>query len=856
MVVISIFLSGMLGVCAQVFILKSLVASLGVNEFFVAVFLGLWVVSEGVGAFFAGEWFWKRFLAGRGVSPVDFFAWTVWGCGVSFVFSLVWSPWARVVVGADAGVAVGLWDAILVFAVFGGVAAFFHGAGFSAGCLAFEWYDSGVALLGRGRRRSPDVPSGERAGGAVYLWESAGSLAGGALSWAVFLLAPEGAAPRPLAVAAAAVAFGAIFSAAFLARRPSRRALLLATVLAAAAAAFAAAPARLIAWRHNPTFTTDRHQRFLALDTRITPYQTLTLIKTSDDAPEQETNISATTQYTIFSDGKPAYTAPDPDPLSSQELIDYTLLMTTTPPVSIAMIGIPATEMVVSFFNNQSAIKEITVIEPDRAFINMAKKIAPALNHPRIRIIPADPLNFLSRPPARYDAIILNAVTPSSLLQNRLFTEEFFRLAFGALSDGKESILVFRLPGSSTYLNPETARLNLAVLGPAMKIFPSVYSIPAQGGLSDVNIYFCIKNTASPLPPSVHIFDDKKLMPLSSPPPDADTIYRRALAMNLKSSVVARSYLTSRFSPINRISYEDALKREITHAPFFCDSNKALRPVASFYATLFENSQHAPRAYKALRIFPAIVSPAKTIIFSSAVMAVSVIICIIFLPGYRIKISSRTLKRRIIYFSMISVGFAGMSSALMIMFIFQTTYGYIYGLIGLLTASFMGGSTLGAAFSNHKIYPAGNPEPAAPLLPSAKRIILYAQTGVAISSLVFAALAIILTTTSASAVVKTPIVFYLIISGVAGFISGMPYPAALAILYDISENPSENHASGDKTFLIRGGLYAAELTGGFVAGLLSGIILLPLAGIPVTFFMVASLGALNVSLIYVFLRDA
>jgi spermidine synthase len=158
-----------------------------------------------------------------------------------------------------------------------------------------------------------------------------------------------------------------------------------------------------------------------------------------------------------------------------------------------------------------------------------------------------------------------------------------------------------------------------------------------------------------------------------------------------------------------------------------------------------------------------------------------------------------------------TTGFAGMMFDLLIVFSFQILYGYVYSIIGMLVASFMAGTGLGGAVTTliHKQRRTN------------VRLFLLFETAI----ILFAALLPLLSTDLVPELVRTPsgtvesLFFFLCFAG--GFSVGAQFPLAGKLLPE----------GAGKTAEYAGTLYASDLLGGFIGGVIGGAILLPVLGL-------------------------
>ena len=182
----------------------------------------------------------------------------------------------------------------------------------------------------------------------------------------------------------------------------------------------------------------------------------------------------------------------------------------------------------------------------------------------------------------------------------------------------------------------------------------------------------------------------------------------------------------------------------------------------------------------------------------------------------------RRFFRASIPLSIITTGFAGMMFDLMIIFTFQSIYGYVFSWIGILVASFMAGAACGALLittvlgriKNHlKVF----------------KIIELAIICFAIAfPFVFLALPTHPGSTEVFFLFK---MLLLCLSFTSGFLTGSQFPLANKLYLKKSGNLSQT----------AGWLYASDLLGGWLGGIVGAVVLLPVLGLAGTCLTVALL---------------
>jgi spermidine synthase len=220
-----------------------------------------------------------------------------------------------------------------------------------------------------------------------------------------------------------------------------------------------------------------------------------------------------------------------------------------------------------------------------------------------------------------------------------------------------------------------------------------------------------------------------------------------------------------------------------------------------FYSISHWNALYAPSLSRVFSQFERITIESVVLLF-----AIVLLFYLLFRPR------NRQFFRGSITFSIITTGFAGMMFDLMIIFAFQSVYGYVFSWIGILVVSFMAGAAGGAwlitsvleRIKNHnKVF----------------KIIEWAIISFAVAfPLVFLVLPSYSGDSEAFFFFKA---LFLTLSFISGFLTGAQFPLANKLYLKDSRSLSRT----------AGLLYAADLLGGWVGGIVGAVVLLPVLGL-------------------------
>jgi len=169
-----------------------------------------------------------------------------------------------------------------------------------------------------------------------------------------------------------------------------------------------------------------------------------------------------------------------------------------------------------------------------------------------------------------------------------------------------------------------------------------------------------------------------------------------------------------------------------------------------------------------------------------------------------------------------TTGFAGMTADLLVIFAFQTLYGYVYHWIALLIASFMVGLSLGGLLMTRHLRRVEGERRA--LLKLEGAILLFWL----LLPLALSALYARPTYPHASASIQGVL---LLANALAGLLVGAQFPLANTMWLRDTTSPTRG----------AGALYASDLVGAFLGAVLVSVVLVPILGILQTCLLVAAL---------------
>ena len=414
------------------------------------------------------------------------------------------------------------------------------------------------------------------------------------------------------------------------------------------------------------------------------------------------------------------------------------------------------------------------------------------LSHPRVNIKYVDGRYFVKKTHHKYDVVLIGISELSNLQVNRLATEEFFIMVRGILKE--KGILVISSPGSLTYLNKELININLSILNTLKRVYPWVKIIPG-----DFNLFL-----ASISPQILEV--------------ESSLLIKRLGERELETFSLTSQYIQYRLHSRWLDWFLNSLARgRETTTDTETKINRDFHPLGTLYSLAFWNTLFFPKGQKLFRWL-------ERMSLNFFLIALSLFGFLFLLFGYK----NVRLRKGAVPFAIISTGFAGMLFSLILIFAFQVLYGYLYYWIGLLTSIFMAGTGVGGLLMTRS-------------LEKVKKDIFYLSKLEA-SIIVFSLL--------------LPFIFlgpglyfgeffsqgvFLILCFISGLLIGAEFPLANKIHLKTSPNLSGT----------AGMLYAGDLAGGWLGGIIGGVGLLLVLGLWKTCLIIAYLKIISLIILIV-----
>ena len=646
----AVFLFGAYALCAQAVLLREAQVILFGSELSWGLVLAFWLAGVAVGAR-VGGWLARR-------------AWPAFaGASVALPLILVVAValirTARTLLGIGPGEYVGPGEMTLITLAATLPVSFWVGLSFpAASALAaderYPWLT----------REARPVPERARAIGRVYLVESAGSLIGGVLFSFVLVervdamtLAFAGGAMLTAGVAVAAVAAG---------QRGQARLL---PVAAAALSVFFIVSGKAGAF--NDASVHLRWQSFAGgldlVHTEDTRYHNLAVGRLED-------------QFSLYVNGVVAATWPNHTDLA----VEAHLAACEAPQRKrILVLGSGAEGLLKELLRYKPETLDYVALDPQLVAV-----IGPYLAGPDRRALAEvgdhvhfeDVRRFVNRAAAAaeepYDFILLAAAEPASTLEARLYSEEFFAELASIMSP--DGVLAFALHGSVGYWGPEPTAYVASIIDPLRQKFADTLLT-----FGDPTRCFAAKRKG--------VLTDS-----------GAELARRYAAAGVQSPYFDPLWFrgaSDLLDPEKRAALAAALAKG--QAPL---ANTDDRPSAAVYHMRFwlqaRAASHAGTEAPARQrpdVLGALLGLRLEWVLLAAVAATIVA------AGAGLRRGRAGFGRAALTWSVATTGFATMALEIVLLYTFQSLYGYVYGQVGLVIGVFMFGLVIGSWAMNRRL---------------------------------------------------------------------------------------------------------------------------------------------------------
>ncbi len=758
----------------QTLLIRELLVAFFGNELVIGLILGCWFVAEAIGSGVLGQ------LAGRWQGRIFCFAGLQVLLALFLPICLYAANVSRGIAGAIPGEGVGLvpvgYTSLLILTPL----ALVDGALFSFGCAAYS-YIVNEHLPGK---RAYLLPAGH-----VYVCEAVGAIAGGVAFTYLFIpsLNSLGITLVLSSLNLFAAALLLVLRSPLTARQPFHQ---------FPAVAIAILLVLEIACLLSPWAEALQHW---LLDQQWAGHN---LVYSQNSVYGNVAVTRAETQYTFYANGIPIMSAPVPDIVKGEEMVHLPLLFVNRVQRVLVLgggLGGVLSELL------KYPLERIDYAELDPLLIEAVRRFPTSLTEgelsdSRVRVETVDG-RFLvrrmiwestSRAEAGYDVVLIHMPYPSTLQINRLYTMEFFEMSRKVLSKG--GIIVIGCPGSPGYLTPEMRSLNLMISDTLRQVFPHIRPVPGDQTLWLAS--YSLDLLAVPL----------------------ETLVARWESRALETRLISPAHIRYKLDHSRLRWFQGILEQAREDDRWI---NRDMRPIGLLYGLLYWNVLFSPQTGKLLAA-------------SSQLKVWEMILPIamgVLLFWGTIRLVGKW-KKAVVPIVVITTGFAGMTADLIIVFAFQTLYGYVFSWVGLLISTFMAGAGLGGLIMTTRL----------PVIADQHRMLLRLE-----AALLFYWIALPFALSFLHSQASDPLVFsstrwlLLLLNAMAGFLVGCQFPLANAIW------SKGYHREGK----VAGFLYACDLVGAFFGTVVIPVIAMPVFGVLQTCLLMAIVKAGTLMLVSV-----
>jgi spermidine synthase len=478
-------------------------------------------------------------------------------------------------------------------------------------------------------------------------------------------------------------------------------------------------------------------------------------------------------QYIFFSDGIPNLITPIPDIAFVEKFVHLPLLAHPKPKKILILSG--GAGGVIDEILKHPSVELIEYAELDPLFLELIRKFSTPLTeneltHSKVKVKHIDGRLLLKVTRDKYDLILVGLLNPSDLQTNRFFTKEFFSLTREKLKE--DGILVTGLPGSLSYLNDELKNLNGCIFNTLKSVFPYVRTFPGDG----TNLFLSSNSE------EVSLIDRTRIV---------DRLSER----EIKVDVLVPRHIEKKLHP----GWQDWFSGFIEGSTR--KLNRDFKPLGMFYSVSHWNVLFAPYLRGLFRWFE------KINLRMFFVLSVFFVAIFFLLRSRNINLFGSGIPLCIA-----TTGFAGMIFDLALIFTFQSIYGYVFSWLGLLVTSFMAGAAAGAMIITSILS----------RIKDCLRFFIKTDIAIICFSLglpfIFLMLDPYLDNPDLFFFLK---ILFLIISFVCGLLIGAQFPLANKVY--LKDDTSLSKTAGI--------LYSSDLLGGWIGGVVGGVILLPVLGL-------------------------
>ncbi|TVQ35427.1 MAG: spermine synthase [Wenzhouxiangella sp.] len=436
---------------------------------------------------------------------------------------------------------------------------------------------------------------------------------------------------------------------------------------------------------------------------------------------------------------------------------------------------------------------------------HLAPAILAALDSPRVRLVHDDARRFLRRSDARWDVILIDVPDPNTAVLNRYYTDEFFTLASQRLASS--GLLVIGAVSTPGLRGQAVANRNATILHTLEKSFRVVVPVGER-----FLIYLATQGeSAISTDPGVlrqrHL-DRAIHSPAFSPAHyylllEPGQLHRVNWILRQHGRSPADHLKRPQAAPLRVPGVADQLRLQESWAPVHESTfiNSDFRPLGYFYSLLFWSD--LTRSEQTRQLARLMEIRAEWIL--APVIGLLSLMLLLRLLGKRGQ--SAPDRRLAVGIAVFTTGMATMAMQIALLFAFQSQYGFVYEMIGLIVALFMAGLASGTLFAQTRIKQR-----------SSLRLLAWVQAGIAVFAL---GIAWVLPLGSQLPGEAATFLFFAGLTFISGLLNGIDFPLATEA-FRAHNRRAERSA---------GLVYGIELAGACIGAALASVIVAPIMGV-------------------------
>ena len=527
-------------------------------------------------------------------------------------------------------------------------------------------------------------------------------------------------------------------------------------------------------------------------------------------------------QYSFFQSGHLVFTTAGPETVASgleqQEAATFAhfAMVQHQNPERILLIGggLRGTLSEIA----RHPVERIDYVELDEALTEAALPyVSPetldALADPRVRLIHTDGRLFVKAADEEYDMIIVDVPDPATAVLNRYYTQEFFREAEALLK--ADGVFVIGATSTPDLQGTAVANRNATIYHTLGSVFSHV--LPAGERFMFYFATNALGQVSVDVPTLQERYLERRIESEGFSHQQFDILLPESQLR--RANWIVRNHGRSHDAHLEgpgQVPLLSATVAEQEHAEgelppvegrYFINSD--FKPIGSYYTLMLWDDRartgHGETFKWLLRVEAWWVLP---------------LVGVPLLAVLGLRILARRVGRRLetrlpVLFAVFTTGLSTMALQIALLFSFQSIYGFVYEMVGLIVAIFMGGLAAGALLTHRYVADKTN-----------MRTFAGAQLLIA---LLAALTAVVL---PAVAAVESSIVAFALFSAltfVAGLVNGVDFPLSAACCLTL-DGRSERAA---------GTVYGVELFGACVGAALAGAVVAPILGIVACCFLAA-----------------